>query len=723
MPDGTFKIVDTVGSIALKDSVVIHDVMFVNGFKHNLLSVGQLAKQSKIAVLFTEQGCYLQDHVNAKTIGIGKKEGGLYYFSASQAAGHDDAVVNQVVSIDILPNKSSTSLQNKCSKVVDINVLHQRMGHVSLSKMKHIKDCNCNGLNEYNCTVCLNSKFHKLPFPISKSIAKNCFDLLHIDLWGPYKVPALNGAKYFLTILDDCSRVTWTFLLNNKMQVYKTMVGFIAMIENQFGRSIKMFRSDNGSELIKEQCMSFFMAKGITHQKSVPGVPQQNGRVERKHKHLLEMSRALRFQAHLPKRFWGECILTATHLINKLPTKVLGWKSPYEIMIHKEPSYDNLRVFGSLCFAHNANKQKDKFDERARTCIFIGYPNGQKAYKLYDLNKKTCFVSRDVIFFETIFPYYDSVSFDKQSSVKLVSFGTEEISSASVNPASADINSTHTEHNNTHLMNDSESPVTSQPNVSSNIISNSNNKNVTDNDNQSIELSVQLPMQTQNIVQDQTLASRKSTRPVIMPNKYKDFIGSYIPHKKELTNSTSQSLSFAVNSHLVIEPKNYNRAKSHSGWVEAMNKEIKALEDNDTWIITKFPKGKKAIGSKWVYKTKLNPDGTIERLKARVVAIGYQQVEGKDFTQTFSPVAKLATVRVVIALAIVHNWPLCQLDVNNVFLHGYLDEEVYMIPPAGYEKVKPGDVCRLVKSIYGLKQASRQWNKELSKFLKSIGFV
>ncbi|XP_019107757.1 uncharacterized mitochondrial protein AtMg00820-like [Beta vulgaris subsp. vulgaris] len=119
-----------------------------------------------------------------------------------------------------------------------------------------------------------------------------------------------------------------------------------------------------------------------------------------------------------------------------------------------------------------------------------------------------------------------------------------------------------------------------------------------------------------------------------------------------------------------------------------MNKELKALEDNETWELIVLPKDKQAIGSKWVYKTKLRPDGTVERYKARLVAIGYQQIAGQDFNQTFSPVAKLATIRVVISLAAVKHWPLYQLDVNNAFLHGFLDEEVCMLPPAGYTKAK-----------------------------------
>lgn len=175
-------------------------------------------------------------------------------------------------------------------------------------------------------------------------------------------------------------------------------------------------------------------------------------------------------------------------------------------------------------------------------------------------------------------------------------------------------------------------------------------------------------------------------------------------------------ISFIANVMKILEPSSYNEAKNHSGWVAAMNKEIEALEANDTWSITDLPKGKKAIGSKWVYRAKLDADGNLERLKGRVVAIG------KDFKDTFSPVAKLATVRIVIALATVKGWPLCQVDINNAFLHGYIDEELYMKPPAGYTKCKAGQVCKLKRSLYGLKQASRQWNKELCKLLVSLGF-
>ena len=138
-----------------------------------------------------------------------------------------------------------------------------------------------------------------------------------------------------------------------------------------------------------------------------------------------------------------------------------------------------------------------------------------------------------------------------------------------------------------------------------------------------------------------------------------------------------------------------------------METELHALEQNHTWDLTYLPPGKSPIGSKWVYKTKLHPDGTVDRFKARLVAKGYHQNEGIDYNDRFSPVAKLVTVRLFFTIATTKAWPIHQLDINNAFLHGSLPEEVYMLPSDGYTKAAPGQVCRLRRSLYGLKQASR----------------
>jgi len=152
-----------------------------------------------------------------------------------------------------------------------------------------------------------------------------------------------------------------------------------------------------------------------------------------------------------------------------------------------------------------------------------------------------------------------------------------------------------------------------------------------------------------------------------------------------------------------------------------MNKEIDALMANDTWDFVDLSIGKKAISSKWIYKVKLKSDGSLERFKARLVIRGFTQQYGIDYQEVFSPVVKMATIRSIIAIAASKGWNLFQLDVNNAFLHGDLEEEVYMEVPKGIPNPS-NKVCRLKKSLYGLKQTSRQWFSKLRSALISLGY-
>ncbi|CAH9142241.1 unnamed protein product [Cuscuta epithymum] len=154
-----------------------------------------------------------------------------------------------------------------------------------------------------------------------------------------------------------------------------------------------------------------------------------------------------------------------------------------------------------------------------------------------------------------------------------------------------------------------------------------------------------------------------------------------------------------------------------------MKAEIQALENNSTWSLVPLPPGKRALGCRWVYKVKHKSDGTVERLKARLVIFGNRQVAGLDYTETFAPVAKMVTVRAFRAIAACKHWELHQMDVHNAFLHGDLHEEVYMTIPPGYKTRDTTLVCRLHKSLYGLKQAPRCWFAKLVTALKNYGFL
>jgi hypothetical protein len=171
------------------------------------------------------------------------------------------------------------------------------------------------------------------------------------------------------------------------------------------------------------------------------------------------------------------------------------------------------------------------------------------------------------------------------------------------------------------------------------------------------------------------------------------------------------------------EPKSFRTALGHPEWNTAMLEEITALQQQGTWTLVPCPQSKNIVGSKWIYKIKRNPDGSISRYKARLVAQGFSQAKGLDYFETFSPVVRHSTVRIIIALAAMNKWELRQLDVKNAFLHGDLKEEVYMAQPQGFVDANhPDYVCLLKKSLYGLKQAPRAWNEKFTQFLPSLGF-
>ena len=202
--------------------------------------------------------------------------------------------------------------------------------------------------------------------------------------------------------MDDFSRATWTFLLHHKSDIFHIFFAFLTMVPTQFKTCVKTIRSDNGGEFLSTHFKTLLHSYGIIHHRSCPYTPQQ---VERKHRHLLDTARSLMFQASFPSPYWGHAILMATLIINRLPLSLLSWKTLFEGLYQKPPTYDLLKVFGCLYFSTITQLHRDKFSPHATCCIFLGLFPGQKAFKLYDLSMHNIFVSRDVKFHENIFPF------------------------------------------------------------------------------------------------------------------------------------------------------------------------------------------------------------------------------------------------------------------------------------------------------------------------------
>ena len=223
--------------------------------------------------------------------------------------------------------------------------------------------------------------------------------------------------------------------------------------------------------------------------------------------------------------------------------------------------------------------------------------------------------------------------------------------------------------------------------------------------------------------------SQKETQPLVYleySDESSETVEPSIPVVRQSERERRQTdfYGFRCNLSDVKEPRSVSDALTSQEWVDAMEAEIDSLHDNRVWELVELPEGRKPVGSKWVYKVKMNPDGSIERCKARFVAQGYSQKEGFDYDETFSPVVRSESVRSVIALASKNGLRMHQMDITTAFLNGNLEEEVYMKQPEGFlAEGQEHLVCRLRKSINGLKQSPRCWNQALDSQLKLMGFT
>ncbi|PKU87548.1 Retrovirus-related Pol polyprotein from transposon TNT 1-94 [Dendrobium catenatum] len=347
-------------------------------------------------------------------------------------------------------------------------------------------------------------------------------------------------------------------------------------------------------------------------------------------------------------------------------------------MFNNVPTYDHLRTFGCACFPSLPPHTSTKLQPNSALCVFMGYSLTQKGYKCLNLETNIISISRHVTFLENVFPFHakppSSISSQQEVPPKLlipVSKATEDIplSTNTVSPTSP--------------ISD-QSPTTSRSPSSY------------------VQLqSESAPMQAPTKHSMTTRSQTGTLKPICRMN---------LLHQVEQYD----------HQHV---PTTYSDASKQAEWRQAMAEEFAALQQQGTWTLVAPPQNASILGCKWTFRNKFNSDGSVARHKARLVAQGNRQEHGLDYEETFSPVAKLPTIRVLFTVALHHGWTVQQLDVNNAFLHGTLTETVFMRQPKGFEdSMNPDYVCHLKKAIYGLKQAPRQWYTTFTNHLLNSGF-
>lgn len=734
------------GNVVLSPSLSLNNTLLVPSLSSKLLSVGRITEELNCVALMYPTFCLFQDILTKTIIGRGTRKGGLYYV--------DDLVAGQV------HNVRSSAVENE----KQLWLWHHRMGHPSFGYMKHVLPQLFNDSNKnstLHCDTCTLAKSHRVSFPLSSTKSSKPFDLIHSDVWGPSPITTSSGARWFVTFVDDCSRMTWVYLLKNKSEVYRVFRIFHAMIKTQYSADIRILRSDNGGEYVNHEFQTYFTDHGLRHETSCSQTPQQNGVAERKNRHLLETARALLIGANMPQLFWDSAVTTAVHLINRLPSKILKFRTPLQELGTHVPLPSSLiispRVYGCTAFVHLHKNQRTKLDPCAVRCVFLGYAATKKGYRCYHPSSKRTYITMDVTFVESDMYYSvtpssaleeDNNNHDPLKWCVCISNGEEltaeePISFSGADPALENTaeepcsNSGGTDRLTTlpvvHTAADSSDSGSADPTEP--VVPSA----VCDEVLQTPLSHVPAHASTQNLQEVNNSVSQLNTNVTT---------GYHLPFRKNRgkpptrysPDTCGQNANYPIADHVTTEklsdplkafvhqvsscdiPTGIHAALADPNWSRAIQEEMSALQQNKTWSLVSLPTGKKTVGCRWVFTIKYKADGKIERYKARLVAKGYTQTYGVDYRETFSPVAKLNSVRVLLSLAANLNWPLHQFDVKNAFLHGNLEEEVYMDLPPGYTVGSSGVVCKLQRALYGLKQSPRAWFGRFSMAMEKYGF-
>uniref|UniRef100_A0A2N9J7I7 Integrase catalytic domain-containing protein n=1 Tax=Fagus sylvatica TaxID=28930 RepID=A0A2N9J7I7_FAGSY len=416
----------------------------------------------------------------------------------------------------------------------------------------------------------------------------------------------------------------------------------------------------------------FLQEHGIVAQYTMPGSPDQNGVAERRNRTLLDMVRSMLSSSNLPKSLWVEALKTAVYILNRVPTKAVP-KTPFELWKGWKPSLKHMRVWGCPSEVRIYNPQEKKAGPKDHYTRIVESRNAK-------------FLENDLI---SGSDQTRNIVSEKDHSESQTSTSSDRLVVVYSTP---------------QVQTGVEQPIIEVPQAADDI---------------PVDQVVQeLPRTFEQRVEPHTSQEYDGTtlRRSIRPKR------SAIPDDYVVYLQESDYNIGAKN-----DPEFFSQAmscKESELWYNAMKEEMNSMKSNGVWDLVELPNGVKAIGCKWVFKTKKDSLGNIERYKARLVAKGFTQKEGIDYTETFSPVSKKDSLRVILALVAHFDLELQQMDVKTAFLNGDLEEEVYMKQPEGFLS-SDGEqlVCKLKKSIYGLKQASRQWYLKFHNVISSFGFV
>ena len=661
----------------------LDDVLYVPSMTFNLLSTGALDNEYSFTI--KEGVISLFDYTGKLVANAPKGSSKLYELQGN-------TIVQPLANASTVQACAAAGSQQ-------LDLWHQRLGHLGMNNIQLLKSKNMvEGLTFAHkdslgfCEGCVLGKQTRLPFTNAGATrATDLLELVHIDLNGKQSESSIGGANYFMLVIDDFSRYTSVYFIKNKDDALKCFDIFKRYAELKTGKKLKAVRSDNGGEFSSNAFHRYCSEAGIVQQFTVVYTPEQNGVAERANRTIIASVRAMLQARNLETRFWAEATATAVYVKNRSPHVSVPGKTPYEVWTGRKPNLKHLRVFGCDAYAMTPKALRSKLNPNSVRCMFVGYSRNTKAYRLFNFETEQVDDCRDVVFNEAV-----------TTKPGCPPIAVNDVPIPEVfTPAPIAI----------PRVVDAPSPMDG-----ANEFSNSESQLGVDGIAQERD-NLSPPTSDSSDTQD----SVSPLRGGLAGNLRRSVRERHPPSEWWVATHTEYA-------HVAYQGEPYTfaqalKSQESTQWREAAEAEYASLMKNECWTLCELPAGRKAIGCKWVFKVKTLADGTVDRYKARLVAKGYAQTKGMDYEETFAPVAKFASIRLLLALAAAEDMVIHQMDVKTAFLNGELNEEIYMEQPEGFVKTdSSGLYCKLLKSLYGLKQAPRCWNKRIDAFFKSLGF-
>lgn len=623
---------------------ILKKVLYTPEIPFNLFSVTSALDNGYVQKADTQFSYFIEE--SSKEIGaIGKRDGNLFRMMFKH------------------------EMFEKCNLSISIKQWHEKLAHQNIRYVRDVLKKNdikyIDDWDNYVCPGCVYGKQHRMSHPRNLEVAKEKLDLIHVDICE-MNLRSLGGAKYFLLLKDDYSHFRTVYFLKTKDEAYECLNVFTKLVENQFDRKIKKFRSDHGTEIKNAGTKKIFENLGIFHTKSNYYSPEQNGRIEREMRTVVEAARSAIHTRNLNENLWAEAVSYAVFTLNQTGTSTVKGKSPAELWFGRTMDVKTLRIFGCDCYVLIPERYRTKSGRKSKKGIFVGYDIDSASYRIY-LSKTNEVVSSENVIFD------ENSDADEPTYIEIR-------------------NAAQKEPNQNEILSDSNDDSSSYETISSEESGGEENE-------QSQQERQVVPVQTEG----RSLRNRGNLK---KPARLADFELDYSDSEEEMAVAM---ITHAEEIPIVDALKDKN-------WKQAMQDEYQSLVKMETWKLVEIPKGQKALTCRWVLCQK--QDG---RFKARLVARGFEQQQGIDYNETFSPVARHASVRLLLSIAASEGMNIMTFDVKTAFLNGNLDETIYMYQPEGFDD-GTGRVCKLLKSIYGLKQSSKNWNNKFTEYLKKLNF-